>query len=229
MKKLLYAASTTAGLAIAAVSFMPGSASAHSYNYGNNSHDASWQSDDNSNNSGKCDRLADRLTKLNAKFDQENDNRLDKTQRVIDRANDNECQANGTIVDALVKNGNFTTLVAAVKASNLVDALSAPGDKTVFAPTDQAFAKLPAGTVEALLADIPTLTNILTYHVVDGAVDAEAAQELSEATALNGKTLNISVEDGSLYVNDSKVVLSDIQTTNGIVHVIDTVLMPPTE
>ncbi len=224
MKKLLVAASLTIGLSAAAVSFMPGSASAHSYDYANDD-----QNNDNSWQSGKCDRLANRLTSLNAKFDQDNDWRLNKEQRVIDRANDNDCQPTGTIVDTLVGNGNFTTLVTAVKAANLVDALSAPGDKTVFAPTDQAFAKLPAGTVEALLGDIPTLTNILTYHVVDGAVDAEAAQELSEATALNGKTLNISVDDGSLYINDSKVVLSDIHTTNGIVHVIDTVLMPPQE
>lgn len=226
MKKLLI----TLGFAAAAVSFIPANVSAYSGS-------GEWQSSDESSsvaenegsysdwNTDRCNRIADRLTNLNAKFDQDNDHRLAREQRLIDRQNENDCPVSGTIVDTLVANGNFTTLTAAVQAAGLVDALNAPGEKTLFAPTDQAFAKLPAGTVESLLADTPALTAILTNHVVAGNVDAATASTLTTATALNGTQLRITTDEcGNLYINDSKVILSDIRTTNGIVHVIDAVI-----
>ncbi len=223
-KKLLFAAS----LAAASVVIVPAGVSAHAA-YGNDQADDTDYASlagQNDRDSQRCEKLGYRLDRLNAKFDQTNDNRTMRTQTVIDKINDRECPVDGTIVDALVKNGNFTTLVAAVKAAGLADALSAPGEKTVFVPTDQAFAELPAGTVEALLADIPTLTKILTYHVVDGAVDAETVVGLNEATTLNGQKVMIDVRDDGVYINDSKLVVTDIMTSNGIVHAIDAVLMP---
>lgn len=136
-------------------------------------------------------------------------------------------QSTGTIVDALVNDGRFTTLVAAVKAAGLADTLSAPGDLTVFAPTDKAFAKLPQGTVEALLADPAALANVLKNHVVAGRVDGATAVELGEAKALTGNTLNIGYgNNGKLYINDSRITKTDVHTSNGIVHVIDAVLVP---
>lgn len=217
MKKILFAL----GLTVTAFSFMPGSVSAHGYEAEapHRSHHASWQE-------RQCARIDARITRLSERFNQDSQWRVDRQQRLIDRQNALECAPAGTITDTLVKNGNFTTLVAAVTAADLADDLSAPGELTVFAPTDQAFAALPAGTVEALLADIPTLTSILTNHVVAGKVDAEAAKTLTEATALSGNQLAISVRDHDLYINDSKVVLSDIRTTNGVIHVIDAVLVP---
>jgi uncharacterized surface protein with fasciclin (FAS1) repeats len=110
---------------------------------------------------------------------------------------------------------------------NLIAALSGAGPFTVFAPTDAAFAALPAGTVEGLLQDIPTLTSILTYHVVSGAVDAATVVELPSATTLNGADVTIRVEGGNVFVNDAQVIITDIMVANGIVHVIDGVLLPP--
>ncbi len=130
------------------------------------------------------------------------------------------------IVDIAVEDGRFTTLVAALQAAGLVDALKADGPLTVFAPTDDAFAALPAGTVEALLADIPTLTNILLYHVVDGKVMAADVVELSSATTLLGQDLTISLMDGGVMLNESKVIITDLETSNGVIHVIDAVLLP---
>jgi transforming growth factor-beta-induced protein len=117
--------------------------------------------------------------------------------------------------------------VAAVQAAGLVEPLSGEGPFTVFAPTDEAFAKLPAGTVEALLKDIPTLKNILLYHVVDGAVKAEDVVKLTSVDTLAGQPVSIKVEDGKVYVNDAQVIIADIVTANGIIHAIDAVLMPP--
>lgn len=138
-------------------------------------------------------------------------------------------QEDPDIVDIAVENGSFTTLVAAVEAAGLVDALKGEGPFTVFAPTDDAFAALPAGTVEALLADIPALTDILLYHVVSGKVMAADVVNLSSATTLNGLDVSIKVEDGNVYLNDNvQVVMTDIEASNGVIHVIDAVLLPPT-
>jgi len=125
-----------------------------------------------------------------------------------------------------VEDGRFETLVAAVQAAGLVDALKAEGPLTVFAPTDDAFAALPEGTVEALLEDIPTLTNILLYHVVEGKVMAADVVELSEAETLLGENVSITVEDGKVMINESQVIITDIEASNGVIHVIDAVLLP---
>ncbi len=132
------------------------------------------------------------------------------------------------IVDIAVADGRFTTLVAAVQAAGLEDALRGDGPLTVFAPTDDAFGKLPEGTIEALLEDIPTLTNILLYHVVDGQVMAADVVGLTSATTLQGDSISITVEDGRVFLNgESEVIITDIEASNGVIHVIDTVLMPP--
>jgi transforming growth factor-beta-induced protein len=130
------------------------------------------------------------------------------------------------IVDTAIADGRFETLVAAVQAAGLVEALKAEGPLTVFAPTDDAFAALPEGTVEALLNDIPTLTNILLYHVVDGKVMAADVVELSEAETLLGENVSIKVEDGKVMINESQVIITDIEASNGVIHVIDAVLLP---
>ncbi len=130
------------------------------------------------------------------------------------------------IVDIAVEDGRFTTLVAAVEAAGLVDALKAEGPLTVFAPTDDAFAAMPEGTVDALLADIPALTDILLYHVVEGKVMAADVVELSEAPTLLGENLSISVMDGKVMINESEVIIADLETSNGVIHVIDAVLLP---
>ena len=129
------------------------------------------------------------------------------------------------IVDTAVNAGSFNTLVAAVKAANLVDTLKGSGPFTVFAPTDDAFAKLPAGTVDALLQDIPQLTKILTYHVVSGKVMAADVVKLESATTVEGSNVKIDASNG-VKVNDSKVVTPDVAADNGVIHVIDTVLLP---
>ncbi len=134
-----------------------------------------------------------------------------------------------TIVDVAVENGSFTTLVAALKAADLVTALQGKGPFTVFAPTDAAFAKLPAGTVDALLKDKAKLASILTYHVISGnvlAADVIKANEV-KPTTLNGATLNIKVVDGKVHVNNATVTAADITASNGTIHVIDTVVLPP--
>jgi uncharacterized surface protein with fasciclin (FAS1) repeats len=136
--------------------------------------------------------------------------------------------ADKDIVDIAAEDGRFTTLVAAVQAAGLVDALKGEGPLTVFAPTDDAFAALPEGTVEALLADIPALTNILLYHVVEGKVMASDVVELSQAQTLQGQYLDISVEDGKVMVDGAQVILTDIEASNGVIHVIDAVLLPET-
>ena len=136
-----------------------------------------------------------------------------------------------TIVDIAVEDGRFTTLVAAVQTAGLVDTLSSEGPFTVFAPTDDAFAALPAGTVEALLADVPALTDILLYHVVAGnvmAADVVSMDGQSVETALAGKFIDIKVEGDKVILNDNvNVIITDIETSNGVIHVIDAVLLPP--
>jgi uncharacterized surface protein with fasciclin (FAS1) repeats len=131
------------------------------------------------------------------------------------------------IVDIAASDGRFTTLVAAVQAAGLVDTLKSDGPFTVFAPTDEAFAQLPAGTVEALLADIPSLTNVLLYHVVPGAVSSSDVVQLSAANTASGTPVSISASNGMVMVNGSHVIITDIQAANGVIHVIDAVLIPP--
>jgi uncharacterized surface protein with fasciclin (FAS1) repeats len=133
------------------------------------------------------------------------------------------------IVDTAVEAGSFTTLVAAVKAAGLVETLKGAGPFTVFAPTDDAFKKLPAGTVESLLNDIPKLTAILTYHVVAGKVMSADALKMDgkEATSVQGSPIKISTADGVTLNGSAKVVKADIETSNGVIHVIDTVILPP--
>jgi len=133
----------------------------------------------------------------------------------------------GTIVDVAVGNGSFGTLVAAVTAAGLVDTLSSDGPFTVFAPTDDAFAALPEGTVEGLLEDIPALTSILTYHVVAGKVESTDLVN-GPVTTVNGADVEINLDDG-VKVNDSTVIIPDVQACNGVIHVIDAVLIPPEE
>jgi uncharacterized surface protein with fasciclin (FAS1) repeats len=132
------------------------------------------------------------------------------------------------IVDTAVAAGSFKTLVAAVQAAGLVDTLKGAGPFTVFAPTDEAFAKLPPGTVEDLLKpeNKAKLAAILAYHVVAGKVMAKEAMKLHEAKTVNGEELMIKTSMGSVMINDAKVVKTDIVCSNGVIHVIDTVLLP---
>ena len=132
------------------------------------------------------------------------------------------------IVQVAVEAGSFNTLVAAVKAAGLVETLSGPGPFTVFAPTDAAFAKLPPGTIEALLADKEKLTSILTYHVVSGNVMAADIVKSNGATpnTINGAPLDIVVRDGKVTINGVNVVTADVQASNGVIHIIDAVLLP---
>jgi uncharacterized surface protein with fasciclin (FAS1) repeats len=129
------------------------------------------------------------------------------------------------IVDTAVKAGSFSTLVAAIKAANLVDTLKGAGPFTVFAPTDEAFAKLPDGTVDALLKDIPKLKKILTYHVVSGKVMATEVVKLKSAKTVEGSDVKIDASSG-VKVNDATVSTPDVGADNGVIHIIDTVLIP---
>ena len=131
------------------------------------------------------------------------------------------------IVETAVAAGSFNTLAAALKAGDLVDALSSDGPFTVFAPTDEAFAKLPEGTLEDLLKpeNKDKLVAILKYHVVSGAVPASDVVKLKKAKTIGGETVMIKAGK-AVYLNKSKVVKTDIRTSNGIIHVIDTVLIP---
>jgi uncharacterized surface protein with fasciclin (FAS1) repeats len=129
------------------------------------------------------------------------------------------------IVDAAASAGQFTTLVKALKAADLVDALKQKGPYTVFAPTDEAFAKLPAGALDSLLKDKAKLTAVLKYHVVPGKMMA-AQVKPGPAKTLQGQALTISTKDGSVMVDDAKVTKTDIEASNGVIHVIDSVLMP---
>jgi uncharacterized surface protein with fasciclin (FAS1) repeats len=133
------------------------------------------------------------------------------------------------IIDTAVAADNFKTLAAALTAAGLIDTLKGDGPFTVFAPSDEAFAKLPSGTVESLLNDIPTLKSILTYHVVSGKVLAADVMTMDGkfATTVNGADIKISINDAVHLNGASKVVATDIECTNGVIHVIDTVIMPP--
>ena len=129
------------------------------------------------------------------------------------------------IVDTAVAAGDFETLVTAVKAAGLVDTLKGEGPFTVFAPTDAAFAKLPEGTIESLLEDKEKLTAILTYHVVSGKVMAADVVKLSEAKTVQGQSIQIDTSEG-VKVDGANVIKTDIVTSNGVIHVIDTVILP---
>jgi uncharacterized surface protein with fasciclin (FAS1) repeats len=132
------------------------------------------------------------------------------------------------IVDTATAAGSFKTLLAAAKAAGLVDTLKGAGPFTVFAPTDDAFKKLPAGTLDSLLKDPEALKKILLYHVVAGKVTSDQVVKLTSADTVAGPAVKISVKDGSVYLNDTvKVVTTDIEAANGVIHVIDGVLLPP--
>ncbi|HDZ55557.1 MAG TPA: fasciclin domain-containing protein [Pseudomonas xinjiangensis] len=133
--------------------------------------------------------------------------------------------AESDIVDTAVAAGSFNTLVTAVQAAGLVDTLKGEGPFTVFAPTDDAFAKIPQADLEALLADKEKLTEVLTYHVVSGKVMAEDVAGMSSAETVQGGTLAIDTSNG-VMVNDATVVQADVKASNGVIHAIDTVLMP---
>jgi uncharacterized surface protein with fasciclin (FAS1) repeats len=135
------------------------------------------------------------------------------------------------IVDTAVANGSFNTLATALKAAGLVDTLKGPGPFTVFAPTDAAFAKLPAGTVENLLKpeNKDQLRRVLTYHVVPGKVESAQVTKMNSAKAVSGDAIKIAVKDGKVMVNNATVVTADVGASNGVIHVIDTVILPPSK
>jgi uncharacterized surface protein with fasciclin (FAS1) repeats len=132
------------------------------------------------------------------------------------------------IVDTAVAAGNFTTLATALKAAGLVDTLKGKGPFTVFAPTDAAFAKLPAGTVEDLLKpeNKAKLVSILTYHVVPGAVSSAQVVKMTSAKTVEGQSVKISTKDGGVMIDGANVVKADILASNGVIHVIDSVILP---
>jgi uncharacterized surface protein with fasciclin (FAS1) repeats len=140
------------------------------------------------------------------------------TKHSMDKPND--------IVDVAIANGGFTTLVTAIKAAGLVDTLKGAGPFTVFAPTDAAFAKVPTETLNALLADKAALANVLTYHVVAGKVMAADVVTLSQATTVQGQNVMIEVRDGKVFVDNAQVVMTDVAASNGVIHVIDAVILP---
>lgn len=131
----------------------------------------------------------------------------------------------GDIVDTAIAAGSFTTLVTALKAAGLVETLKGEGPFTVFAPTDDAFAKIPGADLEALLKDKDALTKVLTYHVVPGKVMAADVAGLTEATTVQGQSIAIDTEAG-VKVDNATVIKTDIVTSNGVIHVIDSVIMP---
>jgi uncharacterized surface protein with fasciclin (FAS1) repeats len=130
------------------------------------------------------------------------------------------------IVDTAVAAGDFNTLVTAVKAAGLVETLKGEGPFTVFAPTDAAFAKVPTDTLNALLADKAALANVLTYHVVAGKVMAADVVKLTSAETVQGQAVSIEVKDGKVYVDGAQVVTTDLKASNGVIHVIDAVILP---
>jgi len=130
------------------------------------------------------------------------------------------------IVTIAVESGKFNTLAKALTEAGLVEALKSDGPFTVFAPTDEAFAKLPKGTIEALLNDKETLKKILLYHVVSGQVTSTEVVSLNKAETLSGQNIKIQTKDGAVMINDSKVTTADVMAKNGVIHIIDTVLIP---
>lgn len=133
------------------------------------------------------------------------------------------------IITVAVEAGNFKTLATALTEAGLIETLKGKGPFTVFAPTDEAFAKLPAGTVEGLLKDKEALKKILLYHVVSGNVTSSDVVKLSSAKTVEGSDIKIKTKDGKVMINDAKVISADIKASNGVIHVIDTVILPPTK
>jgi uncharacterized surface protein with fasciclin (FAS1) repeats len=157
------------------------------------------------------------------------DKKVAKTgEASIVKAAYNQTMETKDIVDTAVGAGMFKTLVAAVQAAGLVDTLKGTGPFTVFAPTDEAFAKLPEGTIATLLKpeNKDMLVKILTYHVVAGKVKAADVVKLTSAKTVQGQEVTVKAKDGKVMINSSNVVKTDIEATNGVIHVIDTVLMP---
>jgi len=137
-----------------------------------------------------------------------------------------DARASKDIVDTAVAAGSFTTLAKALTEAGLVETLKGKGPFTVFAPTDEAFAKLPKGTLDALLKDKKKLTAVLTYHVVAGTVKSGDVVKLKSAKTVNGQSVTVSVKDGAVSIDKAKVTKADIEASNGVIHVIDTVLLP---
>jgi uncharacterized surface protein with fasciclin (FAS1) repeats len=137
-------------------------------------------------------------------------------------------EAKGNLIEVATAAGSFNTLAAALQAADLVSTLEGEGPFTVFAPTDEAFAKLPAGTVEELLKpeNKQKLTDILTYHVVAGRVMASDVVKLDSAKTVSGKTLDIDASGGEVKVDGVRVVVADVKATNGVIHVVDRVILP---
>ena len=134
--------------------------------------------------------------------------------------------ATGTIVDVAAGNPDFTTLVTAVKAAGLAETLSGPGPFTVFAPTNEAFAKVPKDVLDKLLANKEALTKVLTYHVLAGAVKAADVMP-GDVTSVEGSPVTIADAGGKLKINDASIVATDVMASNGVIHVIDSVILPP--
>jgi uncharacterized surface protein with fasciclin (FAS1) repeats len=131
------------------------------------------------------------------------------------------------LVETAINAGNFNTLVKAAKAANLIEILKSPGSFTLFAPTDEAFANLPEGTLDSLLQDIPKLQKIVAYHIVSGDVRSEDLLQINEAETLEGSIVAIESANGKkIKVNNANVVKTDILADNGVIHIIDAVLMP---
>jgi uncharacterized surface protein with fasciclin (FAS1) repeats len=130
------------------------------------------------------------------------------------------------IVETAVGAGNFNTLVTAVKAADLVETLSGPGPFTVFAPTDDAFGKLPDGTVEGLLKDKTKLSAVLTYHVISGKYLAADVVKMNSLKSVQGQNITISLKDGAAMTDNAKIIQTDIICSNGVIHVIDSVILP---
>ena len=138
----------------------------------------------------------------------------------------NAMQPKSDIIDTAIAAGDFTTLVTAVQEAGLVETLKGDGPFTVFAPTDEAFAKIPADQLNALLQDKEKLSSVLTYHVVPGKVMAKDVVNLDSAATVEGQSVSIKVKYGKVYIDNAMVASTDIETSNGVIHVIDTVILP---
>jgi len=149
----------------------------------------------------------------------------EETEEMVEATAPEETEMN--IVGVASAAGNFSTLVTAIQAAGLEETLSSKGPFTVFAPTDEAFAALPEGTLDSLLKDKEALTKVLTYHVASGEYMAADVVEMSSITTLEGSTLPVNTTDGGVKVGDANVTATDIKASNGVIHVIDKVLIPP--
>lgn len=156
---------------------------------------------------------------------EETSNTMNKNTATNQQLTNTTSMTEKNIVQTAIAAGSFSTLATAIQTAGLVDTLSGPGPFTVFAPTDAAFAKLPAGTLESLLSDKAKLASILTYHVISGEVKAAEVVKLTSAATVQGQNVMIDASNG-VMINDAKVTQTDIETSNGVIHVIDTVLLP---